>query len=65
MCLATWFFGYALTETSLFTPVIWYHNFGIEMTYERYIGSCFGLIPFGAAVGVIVAHFTMNKLNRR
>ena len=65
LCLATWFFGYTLTETALITPIIYYQTYGINMTYESYAGSCFGLIPFGAAVGVIIAHYTMHKMSRR
>jgi hypothetical protein len=35
------------------------------MTEERGVGPCFGLIPLGAAVGVIIAKFVMNKMSRR
>lgn len=65
LCLSTWFFGYTLTETSLITPIIYYQTFGINMTYESYVGPCFGLIPLGAALGVIIARFTMNKTSRK
>lgn len=29
------------------------------------MGPCFGIIPLGAAIGVLLAHFTMNKFDRR
>lgn len=65
LCLSTWFFGYTLTETSLITPIIYYQTYGINMTYEYYVGPCFGLIPLGAALGVIIAHFTMTRASRK
>jgi len=39
-----------------------YSNLIVE---EQGVGPCFGLVPLGAAVGVVINHFLMNALNRR
>jgi hypothetical protein len=65
LCLSTWFFGYVLTEISLIPTAVWYNAYGINMTKELFVGPCFGIVPLGAAVGVLLAHFTMNKFDRR
>jgi len=46
-------------------PSILKPTFGDFMGEERGVGPCFGLIPLGAAVGVIIANLIMNKLSRR
>lgn len=35
------------------------------MGKELGVGPCFGLVPFGAAIGVIVANCLIDKLSRR
>lgn len=65
LCLATWYFGYVFTETSLIPNAVWAHSFGPDMVKELYVGPCLGLIPFGAAFGLIIAHFTMDKVSRK
>jgi len=65
LCLTTWYFGYVFCEMSPMGPSILKPTFGDFMGEERGVGPCFGLIPLGAAVGVIIANLIMNKLSRR
>ena len=65
LSLSTFFFGYALAEICLFPDVVWYYGFGEDMLKEIFIGPCFGLIPLGAAIGVIIGHFLQDCMSRR
>jgi hypothetical protein len=40
-------------------------QFGPFMGNERGVGFCYGLIPFGAAIGVVIASLFMNQFTRR
>ena len=44
---------------------VWLNGFGVDMTEELFVGPCFGIVPLGAAVGVLLAHFSMSKFDRR
>lgn len=46
-------------------PQVGFYAFGQTMAEEKGVGPCFGMVPFGAAVGVVIAYFLMNKLSRR
>ncbi len=65
LCLTTWHFGYCFTYMSPLGPNNLGPIYGPFMGSEEGIGPCFGLIPFGAAVGVVVANLLINKLSRR
>jgi hypothetical protein len=67
LCFTTWYFGYVFTEMSPMGPEIVSSKsaFGSFMGSESGVGPCFGLIPLGAAVGVIIAYYLMNLLSRR
>jgi hypothetical protein len=66
LCLATWYFGFVFCEMSPFSQ---YQILGVQwgpfMADERGIGPCFGLIPFGAALGVAIANGIIDMLDRR
>ena len=49
-----------LSPTQVLQP-----QFGKFMGEELGNGPCFGLVPFGAAIGVIVANCLIDKLSRR
>lgn len=66
LCLTTWYFGYVFTEMSPMSPTqVLQPQFGTFMGQETGVGPCFGLVPFGAAIGVIVATCLIDKLSRR
>lgn len=65
LCFTTWYFGYVFTEMSPMGPKILVPTFGEFMKSERGVGPCFGLIPLGAAVGVVMAYFVMPLMSRR
>jgi hypothetical protein len=66
LCLTTWYFGYVFTEMSPLSPQqVLQPQFGDFMGEERGVGPCFGLVPFGAALGVVVANFLIDSLTRR
>lgn len=66
LCLTTWYFGYVFTECSPLSPtLVMGPQFGNFMSKEDGNGPCFGLVPFGAAVGVVIASCIMDKLSRR
>lgn len=66
LCLTTWYFGYVFTEMSPMSPTqVLQPQFGAFMGKETGVGPCFGLVPFGAAIGVIVANCLIDKLSRR
>ena len=65
MCFMTFYFGYCLAYLSTISQSILAVPFTEHIKDERVFGPCLGLIPLGAAVGVIIAQFTMNRFSRR
>lgn len=65
LCFQTWYFGYCLTYLSTCSPDILAVPFTDTIKLEAVIGPCMGLIPFGAALGVIIANLVMPRTSRR
>jgi hypothetical protein len=65
LCLTTWYFGYVFCEMSPLGPAVLKPVFGDFMSKEEGVGPCFGLIPLGAAAGVIMANLLIDHISRK
>jgi hypothetical protein len=65
LCFSTYFFGYALTYLPTCSPTVLKKPFGIQITYGSVFGPCLGMIPLGAALGVILAKSLMKNYSRK